>query len=132
MKKEKIKKSLSVILFTAAYAFGALVLMSEFYDEYLLWFIFSAVMYIGEIIISKFTRVSPFTFFFCVLFLSLVAIISDLIWPTYYFLLITYSLLFLAFRSVFLLIDFIRLKKYKLVPLSFLLCACLIFGSSNT
>ncbi len=132
MRKEKIKKITAVILFTVVYAFGALLLMSLFYQEYLLWFIFSAVMYIGETIISKFTKVRPFTFFFCVLFLSLVAIISDLIWPTYYFLLITYSLLFLAFRSVFLLIDFIRLKKYKLVPLSFLLCACLIFGSSNT
>lgn len=132
MRKEKIKKITAVILFTVVYAFGALLLMSLFYQEYLLWFIFSAIMYIGETIISKFTKVRPFTFFFCVLFLSLVAIISDLIWPTYYFLLITYSLLFLAFRSVFLLIDFIRLKKYKLVPLSFLLCACLIFGSSNT
>lgn len=132
MKKEKIKKSLSVILFTAAYAFGALVLMSEFYDEYLLWFIFSAVMYIGEIIISKFTRVSPFTFFFCVLFLSLVAIVCDLIYPNNYFLLITYALVFLAFRAGFLLIDFIRTKKYKLIPLSLLLCICFFFVSSNT
>ncbi|MBR6568558.1 MAG: substrate-binding domain-containing protein [Clostridia bacterium] len=132
MKKEKIKKSLSVILFTAAYAFGALVLMSEFYDEYLLWFIFSAVMYIGEIIISKFTRVSPFIFFFCVLFLSLVAIVCDLIYPNNYFLLITYALVFLAFRAGFLLIDFIRTKKYKLIPLSLLLCICFFFVSSNT
>ncbi len=132
MKKESTKKIISVILFTAVYGFGALLLMSLFYNEYLLWFIFSAVMYIGEIFISKFTEVRPFTFFLCILFLSLVAIASDLIWPTYYFLLITYALLFLAFRSVFLLIDFIRLKKYKLIPLSVLLCACLIFGSSST
>ncbi len=132
MKKEKIKKITAVILFTVIYAFGSLFLMSNFYDEYLLFFIFSAVMYIAEIILSKFTKVKSYIFFFCILFLSLVAIISDLIWPTYYFLLITYSLLFLTFRSVFLLIDYIRLKKYKLVPLSFLLCACLFFGCSNT
>ena len=132
MKKESIKKTISVILFTAVYAFGALLMMSSFYDEYLLWFVFSAVMYIGEIIISKFTGVKAFTYFFCILLLSLVAIVYDLIYPTYYFLLITYALLFLSFRSVFLLIDFIRLKKYKLIPLSVILCACLIFGASNT
>lgn len=132
MMKEKIKKTGAVILFTAAYAFGALMLMSEFYDEYLLWFIFSAVMYVAEVIISVFTKVKPLSFFFCIVFLSLAAIVYDLIYPDNYFLLITYALVFLAFRAGFLLIDFIRLKKYRLIPLSLVLCGCFFFVSSNT
>ncbi|MBQ7117560.1 MAG: substrate-binding domain-containing protein [Clostridia bacterium] len=132
MKKEKIRKITAVILFTVVYAFGALLLMSNFYDEYLLFFIFSAIMYIAEIIISKITKAKPYIFFFCVLFLTLFSLAVELIYPTFYFTLLTYALLFLAFRSGFLLIDFIRLKRYKLIPLSVVLCACLIFSASNT
>lgn len=132
MKKENSKKIISVILFTVVYVFGAFLLMSNFYDEYLLFFVFSAVMYIAEIIISKFTKVKPYIFFFCILFLTLVSLAVELIYPTFYFTLLTYALLFLAFRSGFLLIDFIRLKRYKLIPLSVALCISLILGASNT
>ena len=132
MKKENSKKIISVILFTVVYVFGAFLLMSSFYDEYLLFFVFSAVMYIAEIIISKFTKVKPYIFFFCLLFLTLFSLAVELIYPTFYFTLLTYALLFLAFRSGFLLIDFIRLKRYKLIPLSVALCISLILGASNT
>lgn len=132
MKKENSKKIISVILFTVVYVFGAFLLMSNFYDEYLLFFIFSAVMYIAEILISKFTKVKPYIFFFCILFLTLVSLVFELIYPTFYFMLLTYAFLFLAFRSGFLLIDFIRLKKYKLIPLSVAICISLILGASNT
>ncbi len=132
MKKENSKKIISVILFTVVYAFGALLLMSNFYDEYLLFFVFSAVMYIAELLISKFTNIKPFTFFLSILFLTLVSLAVELIYPTFYFTLLTYALLFLSFRSGFLLIDFIRLKKYKLIPVSVVLCISLIFSASNT
>lgn len=132
MKKEISKKTIAVILFTVVYAFGALLLMIDFYDEYLLFFIFSSVMYSTEILISKFTKIKPVTFFFCILFLTFVALVFELIYPTYYFTLLTYALLFLSFRSGFLLIDFIRIKKYKLIPVSLVLCISLMFGTSNT
>ncbi len=132
MKKENSKKIIALILFTVVYAFGALLMMSNFYDEHLLFFIFSAVMYIAEILISKFTKINPFTFFFCILFLSLILLIIELIYSTYYFTLLTYALLFIGFRSVFLLIDFLRAKKYKFIPLSLILCGSFLFCASNT
>ncbi len=132
MKKENSKKIIAVIFFTVVYAFGALLLMSNFYDGYLLFFVFSAVMYIAEILISKFTKIKPVTFFLSILFLTLVSLVIELTYPTYYFTLLTYALLFLSFRSGFLLIDFIRIKKYKLIPVSVVLCISLMFGASKT
>ncbi len=132
MKKENSKKIIAIILFTVIYAFSALLLMSNFYDEYLLFFIFSTVMYLAEIPISKFAKIKPGSFFLCILFLTLVSLAFELIYPTYYFTLLTYTLLLLAFRSGFLLVDFIRVKYYRLIPLSLVLCICLMFGASNT
>lgn len=125
-------KMSAIIIFTLIYAFSALIMMSNFEPELLPCFVFSLVMYLIELLISKFTKIKPFTYLFCVLSVTVTALVFDLLYPTDFFWLLKCTLLLSSIRSGFLLIDFIRLKKYRLIPLSVVLCIIFALGTANT
>ncbi len=134
MKKEKVKKASAIILFTVAYGFSTffLVMLSEFEPNVSVFFLFTAIVYLIETLISKRIGIKPYTFFFCVLAVTLTTLAFELTYYTGYFDFLKCILLLSALRAGFLLVDFIRLKKYKLIPLSVAICITFALLSANT
>ena len=133
--KALIFKKLSVmILFISGYGFAAfwLFMLTEFQAKILIFFLFTAVIYPIELLISKRTGLKPQAFFLCVLILTLITLAFELSYYVSYFEFLKCTLLLCAIRGGFLLVDFIRLKKYKLIPLSVALCIAFSLCTANT
>ncbi len=125
-------KVFALIIFTFVYAFSSLLMFSNFEPDFLPYFIFSSVMYLIELFLWKSVKIKPYTFFFCILFLTFASLAFDLLYPTDFFWLLKHALLLSSIRSGFLLLDFLRMKKYRLLPLSVVLCISFAFLTANT
>ena len=129
-----LRKLSAIILFISGYGFAAfwLFMFTEFQADIPIFFLFTAVIYPIELLISKRTGLKPYTFFLCVLVIAIITLAFELSYYVSYFEFLKCTLLLCALRAGFLLVDFIRLKKYKLIPLSVALCIAFSLCTANT
>lgn len=122
-----IKTFIATLIFAVVYSGTAVFVMVAYYDEIWVYALAALIMYIIELSFSKLLKVHRLSLSLAPLYMTVITAGVLLAYPDF-FDAFKDSLFFCFLRAVLSVIDFIIIKKFKLLPLSLALCAFFVIS----